>query len=231
MPKIIAALLARNEAGSDRYLERSVRAALDLCDSVVVLDDASTDQTRALAASVDPERVIVHSRGGSGGWWGVAESSARSDLWNLAAEEAGPDGWILVVDADMVLREVSSADLHALCESTAFNCWAMPLWDCWDEPGLMRVDGYWQAHLNPRVWLAKAQPFKGFQPEWDTKGIHAGHLPVSYPICAGVMPGLTAWQHLAYVRAEHREAKIRQYLDISSEKTKLVATKPEDRND
>ena len=47
MPKIIGALLARNEAGEDRYLKRALDNAALFCDEIVVLDDGSTDATLA----------------------------------------------------------------------------------------------------------------------------------------------------------------------------------------
>ena len=91
----------------------------------------------------------------------------------------------------------------------------MPLWDCWDQENLMRVDGYWVASVNPRVWLAKVNPFSGFTPEWDQKEIHSGHLPQNYLVRAGIIPGLTAWRHLSYVNSNHRQQKYKQYLEIT----------------
>ena len=226
--KIIGAMLVRNEAGPDRYLAIALTRALQLCDRVIVLDDGSTDDSAALAASVDPERVIVHERGSSEGWWGREETTARSELWELASREAGPDGWILVIDADMVLDGITSSDLHALCKSTVYNSWAMPLWDCWGSAMQHRIDGYWQAWCTPRVWLAKAQPTEDFIPEWSSKTIHSGHLPHSYPVRAGIIPGLVAWRHLAYIWKNHRIAKHAQYLDLCGNQNKLG--QPNDRS-
>ena len=216
--KIIGALLARDEASPDRYLERSIRAALDLCDSVVVLDDGSTDETGKLAHDIDPKRVKVVAETDGAGFWGTDESTPRARLWELAVREAGDDGWILIFDADMQLLGISRDDLRSCCSTKVYNSWAMPLYDCWNDENLHRVDGYWIGWANPRVWLARAKPTPDFVPEWDDKAIHCGHLPHSYPIFAGVLPGLAAWRHFSYVKKEHRKAKYDQYLALVDKK-------------
>ena len=212
--KIIGALLARDEASPDRYLERSIRAALELCDEVVVLDDNSTDKTGLIAHEIDPKRVIVVTHNTGDGFWGDDETTPRAKLWDLAAREAGDDGWILVFDADMELLGISRSDLLTCCSTEIYNSWAMPLYDCWNDENLHRVDGYWIGWANPRVWLAKAKPTPDFVPEWDAKSIHAGHLPHNFPIFAGVLPDLTAWRHCSYIQVAHRLGKANQYMSL-----------------
>ena len=78
-------MLVRDEAAPDRYLERCIRNALELCDLVVILDDNSTDDTVWLARGMG-ERVIVHherNMGQIGPFWGTDETSARAELWIL----------------------------------------------------------------------------------------------------------------------------------------------------
>lgn len=210
--KCVGALLARNEAAPDRYLERVLKNAFQFCDDVVVLDDHSTDGTAGLCRDAG---AIVHEReeGGDGGWWGVAtangESSARAALWNLAATAAGPNGWIYVFDADHELVGIRPADFRRLLAASNVDAWACPLYDCWDSDETHRVDGYWQAWRSPRVWLARAYAAA----DWPQRGIHVGHLPPR-EWHVGLMPPNAAIRHLGYIVAKQRVDKQRKYLHL-----------------
>ena len=212
--KCVGALLVRNEAASGRYLQRVLDNAKQFCDELVVLDDASTDDTVAVCKAAG---ATVHEREQGGGWWGGAgrgESPARAALWLLAAAAAGPTGWVLVQDADMELMGITPRDFRRLLAATNVNSWAWPLYDCWDSEEQMRVDGYWQAHLAPRVWLARAFPTPGFSPSWGDREIHSGHLPMNYVIYSGLAPPGMVWRHLGYVEKHHRLAKHKNYVRL-----------------
>ncbi|MHA2065732.1 MAG: hypothetical protein ACXABY_15250, partial [Candidatus Thorarchaeota archaeon] len=217
MQKIVGALLARDEGGPDRYLERCVRHALTLCDSVVCLDDGSTDNTVEVLEGIEGVEITLGAN--LDGFWGTDETSRRAKLWDLAVEAAGPDGRILIFDADMELVGITREDLQTLCKTTIYNSFAMPLWDCWDSDQQHRVDTYWIGWRVPRVWLFKA-PDPGWKADWgDTKQIHSGHAPVNYPIVAGRLPGLAAWRHLGYIQSQARLDKAKQYVSLGDKLT------------
>ena len=213
MPKIVAAIVARNEAAPDRYLARVLANCASLCDETVVVDDGSTDDTARMARAAG---AIVSQYGAAteGGFWGVNETSPRAHLWELASKIAGPDGWIYVADADHELVGVTRTQLHTLCSTTFSTCWALPLWDCWDSDVTHRVDGFWQAWRSPRPWLFKAHPHTGWAPRWDVRGIHAGHSPGNFPLRPGAAPAGMAIRHLGYISRAHREAKAARYLAL-----------------
>lgn len=235
---ICGAILARNEAAPDRYLARVLQNVASFCDHTLLLDDGSTDDTAAIAAAAGAEVVALNEAGGSG-WWGweaawtpateggnlpakrgnqqgnAGESPARAALWSLAADRAGPDGWVYIADADHELVGIRPEEFRALTGSTLVNCWAFPLYDCWNSDREMRSDGYWQAHVNPRVWLAKAMPHEGFVAEWSDRSIHTGHLPANYPVFAGLAPPPAGIRHLGYVKPVHRIRKMQQYLALA----------------
>ena len=205
--KCVGALLVRNEAAPDRYLKRVLANAKQFCDDIVVLDDASTDATVQVCRDAG---CIVHEREGNGWWGGVGrESSARSALWAKAAERASPEGWVYVADADHELVGITPVEFRRLLRAENVDAWACPLWDCWDSDEQMRVDGYWQAHWHPRVWLARAYPAE----TWNPRGIHAGHLP-ERPWRVGLMPPGTAIRHLGYIQEAHRVDKRLRYMQL-----------------
>jgi len=218
--RCIGALLVRNEAAPDRYLARALDNAAAFCDGIVVLDDASDDETAAFCRA-HPAVLRVETRSTNGvGWWGATvqsdgESHARARLWAMAAEAAGADGWVYVLDADHELVGISPADFRTLLRATEVNAWACPLWDCWGGDDKMRVDGYWQAHRHPRPWLARALPRRAFVPSWgDGRAIHAGHLPPNYPLVTGLMPPGAAIRHLGYCDPQARLQKARRYVSL-----------------
>jgi len=205
---IVGAMIARNEADPTRYLRRVCDNLSQYCDRLVFLDDGSTDDTAAICA----EYGEVTSRD-STGFWGVDESLPRSILWQLAVSAAGDEGWVLVADGDMLLQGITPSEVRRLTESDESLAWAWVLYDAWNSEQEHRVDKMWRAWENPRVWLAKAQPYPGFAPDWVERPLHAGHLPINYPMDRiGVVPPPAGWLHLSYAQPAHRKRKVEQYL-------------------
>ena len=213
--RLVAAFLLRNEAGEDRYLRRVLTNVREFCDHIVVVDDGSTDDTAAVCLSFGAE--VNTLTGGNGvGWWGSDERSARSLLWDLAAEAAGQDGWIYFADGDHEMLPTAGIPPCSVVQqamaSEVCTAWAVPLWDLWQPDGQgMRVDGFWQAHLHPRPWFFKAQPYLGWTPKWgDRKDLHTGHAPVNFPLVCGLLPAAIA--HWGYANPIHRDQKYAKYL-------------------
>lgn len=207
---IVGAMLARNEAAEDRYLERVLTNMFTFCDEVVLLDDHSEDSTPTIATTLG---CHVHTSGATGAFWGHDETSRRAELWGLAADLGGSTGWIYIADADMELIDVTPDEVRMLCRAEQVNAWAWTLLDCWDSDETHRVDGFWQAWRTPRPWLFRAAPEPGFTPSWHQRGIHAGHAPANYPYRLGFAPGRI--RHLSYVNPAHRRAKAENYLELA----------------
>lgn len=203
--RLLAALIARNEAGPDRYLRRVLRVLRAFSDFILLVDDGSEDDTAALARE---EGAWVVQREGETPMWGN-EWVARKFLWDQAVHAAQDyRAWVLFSDADMEL----SADPRPLLATEHHNAWAWPLYDLWGAD-VYRADPPWQGHVHPRVWLVN--PFRvpaGWQAGWMRRGLHAGHIPPNFPFTVAVAPPAYYWRHLAYATPEHRRAKHQQYL-------------------
>ncbi|MGI5338888.1 glycosyltransferase family 2 protein [Streptomyces sp. CA-181903] len=97
--KIVGCMLVRNESW---VLGCSLRAALEWCDAVVVIDHASTDRTPALleeiGTEVGPNRVLVDTWPDASRW---DEMAQRQQLLEMARKVGGTH--LALVDADEVL--------------------------------------------------------------------------------------------------------------------------------
>ena len=207
MSRLVTALLVRNEA--DKHLARVLRHCARFSDRVLVLDDGSTDDSREVARACGAE---VRERGGDPMWG--QEAHARAQLYAWGAEAAG-DGWLLICDADMLL----SADPRPLTHATESNAWAWPLYDLWDSEATYRCDGFWQGHRHPRVWMVRPRGITLGNPEWPTRGVHCGHLPVNAQLRAAVAPAAYYWLHLAYVDRGARLTKYGAYANLGAQLT------------
>ena len=221
---LVTAILAKDEA--NRFLRPVLERCRSFSDTVLVLDDRSTDATPQIATELGCEvqtRSILADPA-----WGK-ESSARQELWDWAAEVAGADGWVLICDADMVLH----GDPRPYTQSWEMNSWAWPLADLWDSDTTHRVDGPWaMGPRTPRPWLFKPSAAAGlplqfgrpdamgrsasYTPQWGDRGIHVGHCPGNFPLVCGVATDLL-WLHYAYLRPEDRQAKYQQYLSVQDQ--------------
>ena len=203
--------MARNEADESRYLRRVLTRLHEFSDAVLVLDDGSTDDTAQVARDLG---CVVETRNSAGAWG--TESPARRELWERGATLAGADGWLLICDADMLLK----GDICALTMSWECASWAWPLADVWNDERLARVDGPWGiGAVTPRPWLFRPSALTT-RAIWNERGVHCGHAPANFGretgVC-GVAPPDVYWLHLAYLNPEHRVTKHAQYMAIADQ--------------
>lgn len=208
MGHIVGALLARNEAAPDRYLHRVLESASRWADTIVVLDDNSTDATTEIAAKFG---CIVHTRAAPPAWG--QEAPARAELWELARKYGE---WTLVFDADMELR----GDPRPLTLSWDVGAWAWPLVDMWG-PDVFRVDGPWgHGPRTPRPWLFRPSALTE-PPVWPERGIHCGHAPANFlqTVPCGIAPPDVFWLHWGWAQRAHREQKHAAYMSQAAQLT------------
>lgn len=191
----------RNEAS--RWLPSVLDAWAGFADTIIALDDGSTDATPDILKACPK---VDYYRRNSSPMWG-AEAGVRKELWTLGVY-SGAD-WLLVLDADMV--PASSPSLlfsqHS-CDAVAFT-----LYDLWSlKPPAYRHDGQWAAHTVYRTWAVR-NPGPSFEDEWPERGIHTGHFPSNLqPSQLLYAPPEYSLLHLAYSDPTERQRKHAQYL-------------------
>lgn len=205
-PRLVTCCLAKNE--SSKFLPSALLEWSKFSDSVILLDDASTDDTAQIAIDAG---ATVHFR--DGGAWGN-ESPARQQLFDLAVSNTDYGDWILVLDADMT----PAKDPRELAFGGHVGAWSFPLFDLWDlDPLRYRWDMFWQAHLHPRIWMFRRPADNDWV--WPDRGIHCGHLPLNFTVergCAAA-PEDHALLHYAYSTAELRKLKHKQYASVAAQ--------------
>lgn len=204
--KLYGAMIVRNEAGPDRFLRDVLLNMGQWCDRIIVLDDNSTDDTVAICRDAG---CFVVLRESTTPMWGH-EAPARKELWDIAASNANDhQAWLLFQDADQML----SKNPRPLLASEHVNTWCFGLRDMWNETQY-RVDGAWAMGKLPRPWLVHpGRVPEGWTPEWNDRGLHAGHLPSNWPGRMATAPSSYYWEHWSYSTPELRQRKHDQYLE------------------
>ena len=95
--RVTAFMQVRNEA--DRYLETVLQNLSEFVEDIVIVDDASTDDTVKLCRSFQKVKHVVELADSHFG----KEAELKVLLWKAACAE-GPD-WLLAVDADEIFED------------------------------------------------------------------------------------------------------------------------------
>ena len=203
---LTGAMLVRNESG--RYLEHVLAQMKQVCDKIVVVDDASTDDTPIICRSYG---AVVYQADKP--CWGTDELILRKWLWGEACDASKPGDWILCLDADETIPridllpgKIELAEQYG-CDGLAFN-----LYDMWDEKHY-RDDDLWNAHTRDWVTCVRYEPNKEYV--WRDTPLHCGRFPLN--ACDVIGQTGLAIQHWGWAREADREAKYKRYMEADPE--------------
>lgn len=200
--------LIKNEA--NRFLPSALEVWAQFADSIVILDDNSSDGSAELCERAG---ALVVRRGSGECAWG-SEAPARQQLFDLAIANSGPGDWLFVLDADMIPARNPRGLLQTDRTSIAF-----PLFDLWGEHSgslLYRDDAYWSAHNHRRVWAVQRPAMSDWT--WPSRGIHCGHFPLNLDVGAPLFAPLDyGLLHYAYHTPELRREKADRYASVANQ--------------
>lgn len=203
-PKLTVGMLVRNEA--NRYLEQVLQQVVQYADHIVILDDASEDETveicrRCLhgvpATIVSNPTSEFHN-----------EIHLRKQLWDMAVATK-PD-WILILDADEIFERRALCMLHLLLLNPDADGYAFRLYDMWSESHY-REDQYWQAHHYFRPFLVRFKP--DYRYVWRETPQHCGRLPANITDTR-VIRSMLRVKHLGWIRPQDKLDKFYRYKKL-----------------
>lgn len=201
MPKLTAMMVVRNEA--DRYLRRCLESLLTFTDNIVILDDASEDNTPEICLRYPRVRLYRQSQS----MFLTDEAELRRKLWHYTLENK-PE-WILSIDADEFLEESFVKEVPYLLRQNTFKAVGFRLFDCWGNESYFRVDGLWNPWLRGfSTYLIQYQP--QLESAWPPLKFHCGRLPLAYRRLAHYESAVRikhlGWANPADITAKYEQA-------------------------
>jgi glycosyltransferase involved in cell wall biosynthesis len=138
----------------ERWIEKSLESASEICQEIVILDDCSTDNTVNICKKF-PKVVDIYERKEP---LPLDEVRDRNILLQMALKR-NPE-YILSLDGDEILaphsKEILSEELNVLYpENSVFTFQVLYVWD---KPNQIRSDGFFQSVWRSRLYKMKSQP-------------------------------------------------------------------------
>lgn len=209
-PKVAAMLRVRNEG---RWIERVIESLKPLCGSLIfVMDDESTDDTRAIA--VDAGARVFRDP-----FPGQPLDEARDKNWmtGRVIAECDPD-WIFCVDGDEELEPLGTEKIFSVIRNPrALDCYAVKFLYLWDKPNQARFDRWYSTFVRQSLYRASAVAgglgFKSLYSEAGVdchSGLHVSNAP------GGLETGVLQVYllHYGYMLKEDRIRKYEYYNRI-----------------
>ncbi|RKP47397.1 glycosyltransferase [Cohnella endophytica] len=205
--KLTAMLQVRNERG--KYLTQVLEQLSGFVDELVIVDDASEDDTVALCRKFPKvARLVELPRPLFGEEWKL-----RSLLWQVASTTE-PD-WLLSVDADELYEDRAISAMRPLIDQDQYDWVSFRFHDFWNGLTHYRDDEHWNIHRRQTMTLVRYLPgFPCLYPQWDH---HVPRLPLAYAALPGRLTDFRV-KHLGWAGDwESKLAKYHRYKALDPE--------------
>jgi len=212
-------MIVRNEA--NRYLQEVLTDLSTYVDRIVILDDASTDDTPGICKSF--EKVILHRNHES--LFFEDESRLRSRLWQYTVETR--PGWVLAIDADEIFEKRMQSESKSLINQDEFDVVEFRLFDFWGGRTHYRVDGKWDPWVKGVRMLFRYHPNRAYS--WPEQRFHCGRVPVEVRNDIWVYQSDLRVKHFGWARDEDIRRKYDRYKQVHQDShLESVLADPED---
>lgn len=200
--KLVASAIVRNELG--RYLEPWIGHLREFCDELVLVDDASTDDTAAIAKAWGA--TVFRS---SEPRFDEHEGRARQQLleFTLAREPTH----VLAIDADEFVVDGPRLRRELAGEHKAKR-WMLSMSEVWELDGdcvCLRSDGHWRPYKATVAWKVPDDPSLLVMPD---RQLACGRLPAGLNGNAKVVP--IDLLHFGWANESERQARYDRYMRI-----------------
>jgi glycosyltransferase involved in cell wall biosynthesis len=199
---LITGMLTKNEAG--RYLREVLDEIISYSDGLVILDNASTDNTVTICSTY-PKLLRIEIDETD---FKINELHLRKKLVDLCIAEE-PD-WILILDADEVMEDRFKSELPEMLERGVrenIKWYSFAHYHFWASRKYYRVDKLWKPH-NKAICMFRCE--KGLEYFWPNKKFACGRVPISVRNYLGRETSIRI-KHYGYARPEDIKKKYLWY--------------------
>ena len=204
--KVVLSMIVRNE--SNNYLETVLKDAIQYVDEVLIIDDASEDNTVEICEKVlynIPHKIIVNEYS-----MFSTEYKLRKKQWEETIK-LNP-GWIIFLDADEIFEDKMKRDIKYLISNKEIDLYNFRLFDMWNKEEY-REDKYWNIHTHYMPFLMRYQP--KFHYLFKKTNQHCGRLPKNTYIMNQCNSEIRC-KHLGWSRIEDRKRKYERYMKLDA---------------
>lgn len=194
---IIVGMLTKNEMCN--FLEGSINAVSKLADTIMIVDDGSTDGTPDY---LEQKGAFICRNYKS--QFEENESILREQLFKLCTLNADHGDIILIIDADEIIDSPEYA--KAFLMDTDSPLITARLYDMW-TPTHYRSDNMWRAH--EQMWPIGIKYDSAFNYVFNKAHVHCGRLPQNV---GGSFQYLSRIKHMGWSNPELRQRKYERYM-------------------
>jgi len=199
-------MIVKNE--ENRFLKQVLNAAKEYVDFILIIDDASTDDTVSECTEIladFPHKIIQNETS-----LFENETILRSYQWQESIK-LGPE-WILVLDADEVFENSITDQINDLLQ-TKKDAIYFRLYDFWNELEY-REDEHWYAHQIYRPFMMRNKSDITYS--FHNMAQHCGRLPAEIIHFPYLLSDIKL-KHFGWSRACDRQEKFERYLKLDPE--------------
>lgn len=201
---IVLSMIVHNE--EKRYLQQMLEHAIKYVDKVVIIDDASTDNTVTLCESIlkdFPHKIIKNKKS-----LFAQEYKLRELQWKETLKEN--PGWVLSLDSDEIFEDAIIENIKYMIKDDTVDAYRFRLYDMWDSEHY-RSDEYWRAHENYGTFLLRILP--RYKYKFKHTNQHCGRFPKNLRKMPYVESPIRL-KHYGWAREEDRKIKYERYKNL-----------------
>ena len=196
-------MVVKNE--ENRFLEQMLLSAKAYVDFILIIDDASTDNTVAICEKVltnFPHKIIKNHTS-----LFENETNLRTFQWQETLK-LNPN-WILILDADELFEDTIFDKIEDLLQTTKDAIY-FRLFDFWSETHY-RDDALWYAHRTYRPFMMRNKESMAYS--FKDAAQHCGRFPLEITQLSYELSDIRL-KHLGWSREIDRKNKFERYLQL-----------------
>ena len=209
--KLTAAICMGNEA--DKYLEEVLTDIDSYVDQMVIMDDATTDESNEIANSFDKATVYRSEKS----YYSTAEYMQKTHLWKeYLPRHVQTNEWVLAIDCDEIIDPRWKPEIEKWLNIKSVNNLSFRCIEAWGSRDMIRVDGTWNPSAGKDLpMLARYLPQVNYV--YEPTKFHTRRIPMNHP--GPLMATSYYFVHLGWANERDIKSKRRFYKEQDKDQT------------